>query len=291
MTRVCITGASGYLGRHLCSELVKLGYDLICVDIAPPEEEYGEFRQADFRKEDETRDALEGAEILVHCASIHPWKKYTDEQYLDTNVKGTWNIFKAGSEHGIERVILTSSIVVSGYVPPELWPVDESYLHPSPGTGSIYSLTKLVQELIARRFCSRKAMKVIALRAHNFTPKPPLHNEAALLSGCLVVEDIASAHVKALDVWDKLQNNFEPFYITPTFPYSPQETQQLLDDPKSVLDNYFPGAWDWFEKSGVTLHPAATHYDSSKAKRILGWEPEYTFARWWEENRKDLTKA
>jgi len=289
MTPVCITGASGYLGSHLCAELVKLGYDLICVDIAPPEKAYGEFRQADFRNEDETRSALEGAELLIHCASIHPWKKYTDEQYLDTNVKGTWHVFKAASEHGIERVILTSSISATGCDPnPDNWPVDESYL--SLWLGDIYSLTKLFQEQLARSFCGRKGMKVIALRPPNFTPKPPLQNGAALLSGCAVVEDVASAHIKALDVWGKLQDNFEPFYITQTFPYSPKETRQLLNDPKTVLDKYFPGAWDWFEKSGVTLRPAATHYDSGKAKRILGWQPEYTFARWWEEERKKLEK-
>ena len=287
MTRVCITGASGHLGSYLCPEMAKLGYDLICVDMVSPQEVMGEFRQADFRKADETCSALEGAKLLIHCASIHPWKKYTDEQYLDTNVKGTWNVFRAASEQGIERVILTSSIAASGYNPePELRPVDESYQRQS--LGDMYSLTKLFQERIARHFCGYKGMKVIALRPPNFTPKPPLQTGAALLSGGSVVEDVASAHLKALDVWEKLQNNFEPFFITPTFPYLPEESRQLSSDPKNVLDKYFPGAWDWFEKRGITLHPAATHYDSTKAKQILGWQPQYTFARWWEENREEL---
>ena len=282
MIRVCITGASGYLGSHLSPELVKLGYKLICVDIVPPEEEYGEFRQADIRNEDEALNALEEAELLIHCASIHPWKQYTDEQYLDANVKGTWHVFNAAAVHGIERVILTSSISATGCAPnSDDWPVDESYLSPWPG--DIYSLTKLVQEQIAQHFCGSKGMRVIALRPPNFTPKPPLQNGVALLSGCSVVEDVASAHLKALNVWEKLQDNFEPFYITPTFPYSQQE---ISSNPKGVLEKYFMGAWDWFEKRGVTLRPTATNYDSSKAKRILGWQVEYTFARWWEENRQ-----
>ena len=222
MTRGCITGASGYLGSHLCSELTKLGYDLICVDMVPPQEGYGEFRQVDFREERVTRRALEGVELLIHCASIHPWKKYTDEGYLDTNVKGTWNVFRAASEQRIERVILTSSIAAAGYNPePELCPVDENYQKPA--LSDIYSLTKRFQEQIARHFCEHKGMKMIALRPPNFTPKPPIQTGAALLSGCLVLEDIASAHLKALGVWEKLQDNFEPFFTTPTFPYSPKE--------------------------------------------------------------------
>ena len=289
MTRICITGASGYLGSYLCSELVKLGYDLICVDMVPPEKAYGEFRQVDFREEDKICSALEGAELLFHCASIHPWKKYTDEQYLDSNVKGTWNVFRAASENGIERVILTSSIAASGYNPEqELCPVDESYQQQS--LSDMYSLTKHFQEHIAGYFCKHKGLKVIALRPPNFTPKPPLQTGATLLSGCLIVEDIASAHLKTLNVWEKLQNSFEPFYITSTFPYSLQEIQQFSGDPKGLLDKYFPGAWDWFEKRGVKLRLMATPYDSGKAKRILGWQPEHTFARWWEKDRKALEK-
>ena len=210
MTRICVTGASGYLGSHLCPGLVELGYDLICVDMVAPQKEHGEFRRADLRVEKEIREALEGAELLIHCASIHPWKSYTDEEYLNCNVNGTWIVFRAASEHGIGRVILTSSIAASGYSPdPELRPVDESYQQPS--LGDMYSLTKRFQEEIARHFCDYKGMRVIALRPPNFTPKPPVQSEASLLSGCLVVEDIASAHLKAVDVWGKLQNSFEPF--------------------------------------------------------------------------------
>lgn len=282
MTRVCVTGASGYLGSHICPGLVKPGYELICVDIVPSENDYGEFRQVDFRNAEDTLKALEGAEILVHCASIHPWKSYTDEEYLDNNVKGTWNVFRAAMEHSINSVILTSSIAACGYNPePDLCPVDESYQQQS--LGDIYSITKHFQEMIARHFCWNKGMNVIALRPPNFTPKPPLQNGAALLSGCLVVEDIASAHLKVLEVWDKLREGFEPFFITPTFPYSPEEARELSDNPKGVLDKHFPGAWDWFEERGVKLHPVVTQYDNSKAKRVLNWQPEYTFERWWEE--------
>ena len=285
MTRLGVTGASGHLGSHLCPELVKLGYDLICIDMVSPQKVYGKFRQTDFRDESSTRRALEGVELLMHCGSIHPWKQYTDEQYLDMNVKGTWNVFRAASELGIERVILTSSIAAAGYDPElELCPVDESYQMPS--LRDMYSLTKRFQEEIARHFCGQEGMKAIALRASNFTPKPRLQTGVALLSGCLVVEDVASAHLKALSAWERLQHDFEPFFITHTFPYSPEESRRLSDSPRPILERHFPGAWDWFEEHGVTLRPVATLYDNSRAKRILGWQPEYTFVRWWEEARK-----
>lgn len=282
--RICITGASGYLGSYLTTELVKLGHDLICVDMVSSENVFGEFRQIDLSKSGEVLAALEGAELLMHCASIHPWKQYTDEQYLDMNVKTTWNVFSAASELSIEHAILTSSIAVVGYAPDwEFMPIDESYLHP--WLSDIYSITKHAQEMIARHFCGGKNMKVIALRPPNFTPKPPLEMGASLLSGCSVVEDVASAHLKALDVWEKMENNFESFYITQKFPYSREEERQLSSSPEYVLEKYFPGAYDWFLTRGITLRPSPTVYDNSKAKRILGWQPEYNFDRWFSEHK------
>ncbi len=285
MQRICITGASGYLGSRICLELIELGYDIISVDMIPSEN--GEYRKADLRNETETLKAIEGADILIHCASIHPWKQYTDEQYLDMNVKGTWNVFKAVSQLNIKRVVLTSSIAAVGYYPdPSQWPVDEDY-HSLELT-DIYSITKSFQEQIARSYCLQSKIKVIALRPPNFTPKPPIQNEAALLSGCAVVDDVASAHIKAITAWDKLQNNFTAFFITQSFPYSSDDIEQLVKDPKSVVEKYYPGAWDWFLKHGITLHPVPAYYDNSRAKLMLGWEPKFTFERWWIENLKNL---
>jgi nucleoside-diphosphate-sugar epimerase len=104
----------------------------------------------------------------------------------------------------------------------------------------------------------------------------------------MVVEDIASAHIKAVDICDKLENNFEPFYITQTFPYTKQEIQQLSTNPKNIVEKYYPGAWDWFLKYGITLNPVATYYDSTKAKNILGWEPVYTFGSWWKGKQNEI---
>lgn len=287
MTRICITGGSGYLGSHIYPGLLELGHDIVCVDMIPPEKQYGEFRQADLTSLDETQQAIKDAELVIHCASIHPWKKYSEQQYLDCNVKGTWNVFQGALTNGIERIILTSSIAASGYnPPPDLCPVGESYQQQA--LGDIYSITKQFQEQIARHFCEYKGMKIIVLRPPNFTPKSPLETGASLLTGCLTVTDIASAHVKSVNIWDKMQNSFEPFFITPTFPYSPQEIEQLPGESKSILNGQFPGAWDWFEERGMRLSLVPTHYDSSKAKSILGWQPEYTFAQWWAEESKKL---
>lgn len=285
MAKICITGASGYLGSHISPELIKLGHDLIRVDMVEPEKSYGEYRQADLRNEEQAKTSLAGSEIIIHCASIHPWKQYTNQQYLDMNVKGTWNLFQVASELKINRIILTSSIAASGYNPElNLCPVGEDYQKQD--LNDIYSLTKLFQEQIARHFCAYRGLKVIALRPPNFTPKQHLQTGAALLSGCLLVTDIASAHVKAIDSWEKMKNSFEPFFITPMFPYSKDEEKLLSNEPKAIIDKYYPGVYDWFGQQGVKLHPVPTQYDNNKAKRLLNWQPEYTFSWWWNNKQR-----
>lgn len=282
MTKVCLTGASGYLGSHICPGLLELGYKLVGVDMVSPEKSYGEFRWADLRDYNQIRNVLEGSEIIIHCASIHPWKQYSPQDYMDINVKGTWNVFQAASDIGIKNIVLTSSIAATGYNPElELCPVDESYQKQA--LGDIYSITKLFQEQIARHFCIYRNMKVIALRPPNFTPKPPLQTGAALISGCLLVEDIANAHIKSLEAWGKIQNNFEPFFVTPKYPYSKEDMKYLSKNPKAIINKYYPDVWNWFEQKGIKLQPVPTQYDNSKAQKIMDWEPKHTFEWWWKE--------
>ena len=88
--RIAVTGATGHLGSEVCRQLVALGTDdLIRIDVRPLVEGPGETRQADLSDGAAARAALQGAELVVHCAAVHPWKDYTDDEYLDRNIKGT----------------------------------------------------------------------------------------------------------------------------------------------------------------------------------------------------------
>ena len=48
MARVVVTGGSGKLGRACVDELLRHGYDVVNLDIAPPREERCPFTQIDF---------------------------------------------------------------------------------------------------------------------------------------------------------------------------------------------------------------------------------------------------
>ena len=165
---VIVTGAAGHLGSHLVPELAKAGFAVTGLDIAEPPgplPEGCEFLRTDLTDPDALAEGMRGAEMVVHCASIHPWKQYTDAQYLDANVKGTWTLYATAVALGIERVVMTSSIAACGYhqVPGADWPVTEEREFP---LGDLYSFTKHAQEDIARMYADRGQVRTLA--AHGY---------------------------------------------------------------------------------------------------------------------------
>jgi len=282
--RIAITGAAGHLGSHVAPLLAERGHQLIRTDILDAADGPGEFRKADLADPSQARAAIEGADLIVHCASIHPWKKYTDDQYLDCNIKATWHVFAAAADLGISRIVQTSSIAVYGVygLPAEAWPVAEDY--PAPDVLDIYTMTKMAQELTARRFASRCGMRVVSLRPPAFMPRADLDTGLGLLTSFGVVDDIASGHVAAVEHIDELPNAFEPFNITNALPYSPDDATELAADPRAVMERYWPGAWDWFVAHGKTPAPHPTVFDLAKAWHLLGWVPTHNFDWWWAEN-------
>ena len=283
--RIVVTGAAGHLGSHVAPLLAQRGHEVVRTDILDAPDGPGEFRKADLADPAQARAALDGAELVVHCASIHPWKKYTDDQYLDCNIKATWHVFAAAAELGITRVVQTSSIAVYGVygLPPDAWPVPEDL--PAPDVLDLYVVTKMSQELTARRFASRCGLRIASLRPPAFMPRADLDTGLGLLTSFAVVDDIASAHVAAAEHIDELPNAFEPFNITNALPYSREDAALLATDPRAVMERYWPGAWDWFVAQGRTPAPHPTVFDLSKAKRLLDWEPTHSFGWWWEKHR------
>ena len=283
--RIAVTGAAGHLGSHVCPILAERGHQVIRSDILDAPDGPGEFRKVDLVDAEQAKAALDGAELVVHCASIHPWKQYSDDQYLDCNLKATWHVLAAAAELGIRRVVHTSSIAVYGdyCFPPQQWPVAED--HPPTDPADLYRVAKMAQELMARHFASARGLRIAALRPPAFMPKPDLETGLLLLGHFALVDDVASAHVAAAEHLDELPNAFEPFNTTNALPYSAADGLELLENPRAVIDRYWPGAWDWLVARGCTPAPRPTVFDLSKAERLLGWRPTRNFGWWWERHR------
>jgi nucleoside-diphosphate-sugar epimerase len=129
--RVLVTGATGYLGRHLVAALARCGAEVVAVvrdrsRVSRELEQQSTLVEADLDDAAALDAAMEGIDAVFHCAAVTrnnvPW-----EVHQATNIEGTRTVLAAAHKAGVGRVIHISSIVVYGLdTPPAGRAIDES---------------------------------------------------------------------------------------------------------------------------------------------------------------------
>jgi len=103
MNKICITGASGFIGSHIVEYFHLMGEDIHCVSRV----------EADLRDVDKLIAAFQGADCVIHNAAMAcDWGSYGT--FHENNVNGTINVMKACLANHISQVIITGSCSVYG---------------------------------------------------------------------------------------------------------------------------------------------------------------------------------
>jgi dihydroflavonol-4-reductase len=101
--RVYVTGASGFVGRHVARELRERGHDV-------------RDSWVDLLDASGLRRAVGGCDAVVHVAALYSFT--APERELEAvNVEGTRNVVEACRAGGVERLLATSSCATCGPVP------------------------------------------------------------------------------------------------------------------------------------------------------------------------------
>ena len=120
---VLVTGASGFVGRHVCATLFRAGHRVHGAgrDPEPPSglENLSEWICIkDFNSQFEWNRSLNDIDVVVHLAArVHVLDDRSSEsvaEYRRVNVLGSESIARAAAARGVRRFIFGSSVKVNG---------------------------------------------------------------------------------------------------------------------------------------------------------------------------------
>jgi nucleoside-diphosphate-sugar epimerase len=270
---VVVTGGSGKAGRAVVDELVGHGYEVLSVDTVRSAAVACEQRQADLTDFGETVEALRGAEAVVHLAAIPAPGLRPDELTFRANTTSTYNVMSAAPLLGLARVVWASSETILG-LPferehPAYAPMDEE--HP-PLPESSYALSKLVSEEMARQFSRWTGLPYVGLRFSNIMEPedyerfPSFWGDAHLrkwnLWGYVDARDVAQSCRLALEAGVA---GAEVFIVA--------AADTVMNRPsRDLLAEVFPDV-----PLRGSLDDHGTLLSSAKARRLLGYEPRFSW--------------
>src|SRR5215211_6000177 len=215
METVLVTGGAGFIGSHVADELVDRGHRVRVLDTLTEQVHGGverpeylsddvELIVGDVRDRSLVREALEGADAVVHFAARVGvgQSMYEIAEYVGANSHGTAILLEALLDRPVRKLLVASSMSIYGegaYEPaaaPERTPADlearrweprgaageELTPVPTPETkppanSSVYALTKYDQERMCLVFGDAYRVPTVALRFFNvYGPRQALSN-------------------------------------------------------------------------------------------------------------------
>lgn len=165
MSRILVTGATGFIGGHLARRLVALGHDVrALVRRDAPDLEAVGIRpvRGDLRRPESLLPVLDGVEAVFHLAALRDAWGTPSEEYRQVNVAGTSNLIAAANVAGVRRFIHCSSVGVARY--PGRLDVDERDPYRPASSQATYHWTKKEAEQIVREAAWAGLLAVVVVR-------------------------------------------------------------------------------------------------------------------------------
>ena len=177
---VLVTGGAGFIGSHTCVELLDHGYDVVVLDdhsnSSPRALERiakvaGRPVTAAYESDLRDRRALSAVfaahpvDAVIHFAAKKAVGESVEKpvEYYDTNVGGTTALLSAMREHGVHRLVFSSSCSIYGDAAKVPLAEDDPA-----GPTNPYATTKWLCEQVLADVCRRlPEMSVLALRYFN----------------------------------------------------------------------------------------------------------------------------
>ena len=308
-----VTGGAGFIGSNICEAILSMGYRVRClddlstgfqsnVDMFADNPNY-EFVKGDIKDLDTCIKACEGVDYVLNQAAWGSVPRSIEMPlfYCANNITGTLNMLEAARINGVKKFVYASSSSVYGDEPnlPKTEGREGNLLSP-------YALTKRCDEEWAKQYTKHYGLDTYGMRYFNVFgrrqnpdgayaavipkfikmlingEKPTINGDGKQSRDFTYIDNVIEANLKACLAPHEAAG--EAFNIA----YGGREylidiyyalTKALGVD---IEPNFGP------DRAGDIKHSNA---DISKAKNLLGYDPDYDFAKglaeainWYKEN-------
>ncbi len=282
---VAVTGGSGYIGTHVVDKLLDAGCTVRVLDPRAPHRADAEWVPVDVLDTDGLTEAVKGADVIFHLAAIADVNDVIADPTLaiQVNTLGTARVLEAARRADAGRVVLASTVWV--YAATSELEVDEDTLFDPNTDRHLYVTSKVAAEMACRDYHTLYGRPFTILRyGIPYGPrmrdncvvaafmKRAMRGETLKIDGdgsqhrsFVYVEDLADAHVKALD---EIATN-RTYNIEGAVPVSIREIAE------SVIELVGNGDVTFGEPRPGDLK--AKTVSNRRAREELGWAPTTSF--------------
>ena len=289
--RALVTGGAGFIGSHICQELLSKGHQVIALDNLASgqienfcefkDSKKFEFEKVDILDKDSLSPLFKDVDWVFHMAGLADIVPSIEkpELYFDVNVKGTLNVLEAAKGFKVKKFVYAASS--SSYGIPKSYPTPETALidpqYP-------YALTKYLGEQLVLHWSQIYRLPAVSLRLFNvYGPRSRTSGTYGAVFGVFLaqklnqkpytvvgdgeqtrdftfVTDVADAFILAAES----DMNGEFLNVGSGNTYSVNRLVELLGGDVEYIPKR-PG------------EPDCTFADVEKIQRLLGWKAKVKF--------------
>lgn len=318
MKSILVFGATGTLGAYISLHFHKLGYRVIAVghrksdngffaDYNIPYYSLDIANPSDFEKLPKER-----IDVVAHFAGALPasMKGYNGNLYIDSIIKGTYNVLEYVRINNIPKIIFPQSLFDVSYLfgTKEPIPSDSEMKVPEEGDHIMYVIAKIAAVQMIEQYYREYGIKRFILRlsrVYVYHPNPYTYTDGVrtMISDRLLIQKAEKG--EPICIWGDSGRLLETCCVEDFLQIVEKCAESNIDgglynigSGGSTLEERVRGIVAVFSephnRSEISYDPtkrSATQFvlDISKTKSELGYEPKYdwkSFCEWFKEERK-----
>ena len=288
--RILFTGGSGKAGKHSVAYLLEQGHSVLNLDQVNFDHPKVLTRLADITDAGQVFDVMgsyanydelaQGAGVpkfdaVVHFAAVPRLLMTSDNECYRVNTLGTYNVIDAAIKMGVRKVIFASSettfgiCFADGEVKPDYLPIDEK--HPTIPEDS-YAMSKVVNEATAQSFQRRTGIDIYGLRINNVIEP---HEYVEIFPAFMKDPDLRRrnifSYIDARDLGQMVQKCLQADGLGYQIFNVSNDDHSVGLTSEELIKTYYQHV------PLKTNDIPKSFYSNEKAKRLLGFEPEYSW--------------